>query len=65
MSLDFNIIKLSFGALVLVGFFFVVTLMIVYPEAKTEALLILVGQLSAGFILVLRHVFQSKTEKKI
>ena len=65
MSLDFNIIKLSFGALVLVGFFFVVTLMIVYPDSKTEALLILVGQLSAGFILVLRHVFQAKTEKKI
>ena len=65
MSLDFNIIKVTFGSVVLVGFFFVVTLMIIYPETKTEAFLILVGQLSAGFILVLRHVFQSKTEKKI
>ena len=65
MNLDFNIIKLTFGSLVLVGFFFVITIIMFLPDKTNDVILVLVGQLSAGFILVLRHVFQSKTEKKI
>ncbi len=63
--MDFNIIKLTFGSVVLIGFFFVITIIMFLPEKTNDVILVLVGQLSAGFILVLRHVFQAKTEKKI
>ncbi len=61
--MDFNIIKLTFGSVVLIGFFFVITIIMFLPEKTNDVILVLVGQLSAGFILVLRHVFQSKTVK--
>ncbi len=63
--MDFNIIKLTFGSVVLIGFFFVITIIMFLPDKTNDVILVLVGQLSVGFILVLRHVFQSKTEKKI
>ena len=59
--MDFNLIKLTFGSVVLVGFFFVIIVMMFMPDKTSDMLLVLVGQLSAGFILVLRHVFQSIT----